>query len=41
MIVGVDTGFFFALEEKNPAALKAWEEQEIITSVIVLYELEA
>ncbi|MDA8079395.1 MAG: PIN domain-containing protein [Nitrospiraceae bacterium] len=40
MIAGVDTGFFFALEEKNPAALKAWEEQEIITSVIVLYELE-
>lgn len=40
MIVGVDTGFFFALEEKNPTALKVWEEQEIITSVIVLYELE-
>ena len=40
MIAGVDTGFFFALEERNPAALKVWEEQEIITSVIVLYELE-
>lgn len=40
MIVGVDTGFFFALEEKNPTALKVWEEQEIITSVIVMYEIE-
>lgn len=40
MIVGVDTGFFFALEETNPTALKVWEEQEIITSVIVLYEIE-
>jgi predicted nucleic acid-binding protein len=40
MIVGVDTGFFFALEEKHPAALKVWREQEIVTSVIVLYELQ-
>jgi predicted nucleic acid-binding protein len=40
MIAGVDTGFFFALEESNPTALKVWEEQEIITSVIVLYEME-
>jgi predicted nucleic acid-binding protein len=40
VIIGVDTGFFFALEEKNPIALKVWEEQEIITSVIVIYEIE-
>ncbi len=40
MTAGVDTGFFFALEEKNPIALKVWEEQDIITSVIVLYEIE-
>ncbi len=40
MIAGVDTGFFFALEEQNAIALKVWEEQEIITSVIVLYEIE-
>lgn len=40
MIAGVDTGFFFALEEGHPAALKIWKECEIITSVIVLYELQ-
>lgn len=40
MIAGVDTGFFFALEEKDPVALKVWREQEIVTSVIVLYELQ-
>lgn len=40
MIAGVDTGFFFALEEKHPTALKTWKEQEIVTSVIVLYELQ-
>ena len=40
MIAGVDTGFFFALEEQHPIALKVWEEQEIVTSVIVLYEIE-
>jgi len=40
MIAGVDTGFFFALEEKHPAALQIWREQEIVTSVIVLYELQ-
>ena len=40
MTVGVDTGFFFALEEQHPIALKVWEEQEIVTSVIVLYEIE-
>jgi len=40
MIAGVDTGFFFALEEKDPVALNVWREQEIVTSVIVLYELQ-
>lgn len=40
MTAGVDTGFFFALEEQHPLALKVWEEQEIVTSVIVLYEIE-
>lgn len=40
MIAGVDTGFFFALEEGHPIALKTWEEQEIVTSVIVLFELQ-
>jgi predicted nucleic acid-binding protein len=40
MIAGVDTGFFFTLEERHPEALKVWREQEIVTSVIVLYELQ-
>lgn len=40
MIAGVDTGFFFVLEEGHPAALKIWKECEIVTSVIVLYELQ-
>lgn len=40
MTAGVDTGFFFALEEENPIALRVWEEQEIVTSVVVLYEIE-
>lgn len=40
MIAGVDTGFFFALEEGHPAALKIWNECELVTSVIVLYELQ-
>ncbi|HWR73608.1 MAG TPA: PIN domain-containing protein [Nitrospirota bacterium] len=40
MTAGVDTGFFFALEEQHPLALKVWEEREIVTSVIVLYEIE-
>lgn len=40
MQVGVDTGFFFALKEQNPDAVKVWNENEIVTSVIVLYEMQ-
>ena len=40
MPVGVDTGFFFALEEGDLRALKVWRKGEIVTSVIVLYELQ-
>ena len=40
MIAGVDTGFFFALEENDPTALRVWREEDIVTSVIVLYELQ-
>ena len=40
MLAGVDTGFFFAIEEEHPLALKVWDEKEIITSAIVLYELQ-
>ena len=40
MLTGVDTGFFFALESQHHLALKIWEEREIVTSAIVLYELQ-
>lgn len=40
MLTGVDTGFFFALEDGHPLAIKVWKEQEIVTSTIVLYELQ-
>jgi len=40
MLTGLDTGFFFALQEQNPVAFHIWQERETITSVIVLYELQ-
>ena len=40
MPTGLDTGFFFALQDKNPVALRVWQEHELATSVIVLYELQ-
>jgi predicted nucleic acid-binding protein len=40
MLTGLDTGFFFALQEQNSVALRVWQERETITSVVVLYELQ-
>ena len=40
MLTGLDTGFFFALQKRNPDAFRIWQECETITSVIVLYELQ-
>jgi len=41
MPVGIDTGFFFALEADQQDATRLWsEEHEIVTSAIVLFELE-
>ncbi len=40
MLTGLDTGFFFALQDQNPDAFRIWRERETITSVIVLYELQ-
>jgi len=40
MLTGVDTGFFFALESQHRVALKVWKGREIVTSAIVLYELQ-
>jgi predicted nucleic acid-binding protein len=39
-MIGVDTGFFFALEDQNPVAIKIWKEREIVSSVVVIYELQ-
>ena len=40
MLTGIDTGFFFALEEQDPVAIRVWKEREIITSPVVLYEIQ-
>ena len=40
MLAGVDTGFFFRLQEKHPVALEIWNTREIVTSSIVIYELQ-
>ena len=40
MLVGIDTGFFYALEEKKAEALQIWEKEQLIVSVITVYELE-
>jgi len=40
MLTGLDTGFFFALQQRNPVTFRIWQERETITSVIVLYELQ-
>lgn len=40
MLTGVDTGFFFALEQEDPVAVSIWEDRDIATSAIVLYELQ-
>jgi predicted nucleic acid-binding protein len=40
MPAGVDTGFFYALEELHPLAVDIWKNKKIITSSIVLYEIQ-
>ncbi|MBI4823153.1 MAG: PIN domain-containing protein [Nitrospirae bacterium] len=40
MFTGVDTGFFFALQNEHPSAIDVWENQPIVTSAVVLYELQ-
>ena len=39
MPAGLDTGFFFALQDQHPVAVRVWRRQKSATSVIVLYEL--
>lgn len=40
MLTGVDTGFFFALEDQHPIAIDVWKDREIVTSAVVMYELQ-
>jgi len=40
MLTGVDTGFFFELEKEDPIAISIWDNREIVTSAIVLYEIQ-
>ena len=41
MLAGFDTGFFFAMQDEHPVALRIWQESETLTSIIVLlYELQ-
>ncbi len=40
MPVGIDTGFFYALKQAHPVAIQVWQEKEIVTCALVLYELQ-
>ena len=40
MLTGVDTGFFFLLEAQDLVAVEVWSNREIVTSAVVLYELQ-
>jgi predicted nucleic acid-binding protein len=40
MLIGVDTGFFYSLEELHPIAVDTWENKKIMTCSIVLYEIQ-
>ena len=40
MKIGVDTGFFFLLAQKRTEIEKIFMENEIVTSAVVLYELQ-
>ncbi len=40
MLVGIDTGFFYALEKKKVEALQIWEKEQLVISTITVYELE-
>ncbi len=40
MPIGVDTGFFFALQECHPVAIDSWKNDEIITCTLVLFEIQ-
>ncbi len=39
-MIGADTGFFFALREGNPSALRIFEEEDVAASALTLFELK-
>ncbi|MBM3298214.1 MAG: PIN domain-containing protein [Candidatus Aminicenantes bacterium] len=38
-MIGVDTGFFFALRESHPLAAKVFQEEDLAVSVLTQFEL--
>jgi predicted nucleic acid-binding protein len=38
-MIGADTGFFFALREGDPVALRLFEEEDVYVSVLTRFEL--
>lgn len=40
MLTGIDTSFFYALAAGRPLAAEAWENRELLTSVLCFYELK-
>ncbi len=40
MLTGIDTSYFYALAAGNPGAVEAWENRELLTSVLCFYELK-
>jgi len=40
MLTGIDTGFFYALGEKKAETLQIWKKEQLVVSVITVYELE-
>jgi predicted nucleic acid-binding protein len=40
MLTGIDTSYFYALAAGHSAAVEAWENRELLTSVLCFYELK-
>jgi predicted nucleic acid-binding protein len=40
MLTGIDTSYFYALAAGRTAAVEAWEERELLTSVLCFFELK-
>jgi len=39
-MIGADTGFFFALRDGDPVALRIFEEEDVVVSVLTRFELK-